>query len=271
VLYAFVTYYPYPVHWREYLHVGGAIWYVGYLGNVKVFLQNAWPGAAVLTPLWSLQVEEQFYLSFPLLVWAVRRKTLARILLASVIAAFVLRVILTLAMPGNKAGTYVLMPCRMDALAMGGLIAIARRDSRELLESRWIGRATAGCALIYLVVCLIYWEQPWSAAMRTIGFTAIDLGFTGILVMLINGRHRVLTSLCRLRILVWLGTISYGVYLLHIPAKMVADGWLAPRLGITPLGSTAMFLSMAVAISAASVSWLAFESQVLKLKERFTI
>jgi peptidoglycan/LPS O-acetylase OafA/YrhL len=81
----------------------------------------------------------------------------------------------------------------------------------------------------------------------------------------------VLLTICRLRVLIWLGTISYGLYLLHIPARMVSDKWLSPLLGITPRGSAAMFVSMAIAIGAASISWLAFESQVLKLKERFTV
>jgi len=54
VLYAFLTYYPSAIHWREFLHVGDGGWYMAYLGNVQAFLKNAWPGAAILTPLWSL-------------------------------------------------------------------------------------------------------------------------------------------------------------------------------------------------------------------------
>jgi len=270
-LYAVLSFYPGPVRWGAFLHAGGGLWYLGYLGNVKDFVQNAWPGAAILTPLWSLQVEEQFYLSFPFIVLAVKRKTLARILLGSIAAALLLRIILTVTMPGNKVGTYVLMPCRMDALAMGGLIAIARRDAPQRLQSRWIGWLTALCGLTFILVCVLYGETPWSSAMRTVGFTAIDLAFTGVLVLLISRRRPILLAVCRRRFLVWLGVISYGLYLLHIPARTIAQERLAPLLKLAPRGSAVMFVCLAVAICTASISWLAFESQVLKLKERFTV
>src|SRR5438067_5216950 len=58
--------------WKQFLATGGW-WYLTFLGNTQVFLQNRWP-SGILTPLWSLQVEEQFYLTFPLLVAIVSRK-----------------------------------------------------------------------------------------------------------------------------------------------------------------------------------------------------
>jgi len=271
LLYAFLTFYPTPVRWGDYMGPGDAAWYLAYIGNLKAFVQNAWPGAAILTPLWSLQVEEQFYLSFPFIVGAVRRRTLARILFASVVVAFLLRVGLTMAMPKNLLGTYLLMPSRMDALAMGGLVAIARREWPEHLKSHWIPRGTAISALIAVVVCVIWGESPWSGAMRTLGFTAIDLVFTGVLVLLITGRPSGLLALCRKRPLVWLGTISYGLYLLHIPALTAADKWIVPALRLAPRGSAEMMVAMAIAIGAATLSWLFFESQILKWKERFTV
>jgi peptidoglycan/LPS O-acetylase OafA/YrhL len=271
LLYGFLTFYPSPIHWGDFLHAGGAAWYLGYLGNISVFLQNAWPGAAMLTPLWSLQVEEQFYLSFPFIVYAARRRTLTMILLASVVAAFLLRVILTLSLPNNLVGTYVLMPCRMDDLAMGGLVAIAQRERPQWLKQRWIGWLTGLSAAAFLGTCLLFTVTPWSGVMRTLGFTAAGLMFTGILVMLIAWRQPFLLALCRLRVLVWLGTISYGLYLLHIPALTVVRRWVTPRLGITPDGSAQLFVSLAVAIAAAALSWWLFESRVLKLKDRFTV
>jgi peptidoglycan/LPS O-acetylase OafA/YrhL len=244
---------------------------VGYVGNVENFLQNAWPAAGMLTPLWSLQVEEQFYWSFPLIVWMVSRKTLSRILWCSTAVALLLRIALVLAMPANIVGTYVLMPCRMDALAMGGLIAIARRDSAPWLKSRWIAWLTPVCGLAFVTVCLIYWEGPWSNAMRTVGFTAADLAFSGVLVLLLTARWPLFVSFCRLRFLVWVGTISYGLYLLQLPAWMLADRWVRPWFRVAPHGTTQMFLALAAATGLASAAWLGFESQVLKLKKHFTV
>jgi peptidoglycan/LPS O-acetylase OafA/YrhL len=270
LLYAFLTFYPSSIRWREFLGAGDGVWYLFYIGNVRGFLQNAWPGAAIMTPLWSLQVEEQFYWSFPFVVAAVKRRTLAAILAASVVAALLIRTVLVFAMPANTIGPYVLMPCRMDALAMGGLVAIAAREKPEWLKSRWIGRLTLVCAGVFLAVCLLVSETPWSRAMRTFGYSALDLAFTGVLILLTGARAPALLKICRLRVLTWLGTISYGLYLLHIPALNVVDRWLAPALHLAVRGSGAFFVSCAVAIAAASLSWLAFESQVLRLKNRFT-
>jgi len=227
LLYGYLTPYPSSVRWTVFLGVGDGRWYIFYLGNVWAFLRNAWPGAAILTPLWSLQVEEQFYWSYPFLVQAVKRKTLAAILMGSVVAALVLRIVLALAMPANELGAYVLMPCRMDALAMGGLVAIAAREAPGWLKHPWIGRLTLVCAAIFVGVCLFATETPRSRPMRTIGYSAIDLAFTGVLMLLIGQRQPLLLRICRWRWLVWLGTISYGLYLLHIPALIVADD-LAP-------------------------------------------
>ena len=265
-----LTYYPFAPRWGEFLRAGGW-WYVSYLGNVKVFLDAAWPGLAILTPLWSLQVEEQFYLSFPLVVWALQRKTLAKVLAASVLAALALRIALSVALPKNMFGVYTLMPCRMDALAMGGLIAIAQRERPEWLKGRWIGWMTLAAATTVTGVILFYSNSdPWPLGMRTIGYSAIDLMFAGILVMLMNWRQPFLLRVCRQRFLVWVGTISYGLYLLHVPGELIGRQLAAHVVKIAPSGTAEFFVSMGVTMALAWISWTVFESRILKLKDRFT-
>ena len=269
VLYCVLYYLGGLVNVRDFLTSGNAWWYLIYLGNIQTFLQNSWPGIAILTPLWSLQVEEQFYLSFPFIV-KLGRKRLAWILAGCVIGAPVLRIALAVFLPRNLMGAYTLMPCRIDALAMGGLVALAAREWPARLKGPWIGWLTAISTITVVLFCILWNDTPWSLAMRTVGFTALDFAFTGILIMLIGWRQPLLLRLCRMRILVWVGTISYGLYLLHLPAMAISHGWLAPLLGIGPSGSTAFFVMFGLALAMAWISWTFFESPILRLRERFT-
>ena len=235
VLYCVVYYLPSRVDLRDFLTNGSAWWYLIYLGNIQTFLQNSWPGASLLTPLWSLQVEEQYYLSFPFVVKLGRRR-LAWILAGCVIGAPMLRVALAVFLPHNMMGAYTLMPCRIDALAMGGLVAIVRARMDGPAE-RPVDRLADRGVDSYRCAALHFWhDTPWSLAMRTVGFTALDLAFTGVLLMLIGWRQPLLLRFCRMKVLVWVGTISYGLYLLHLPALVISRRWLAPLLGIAPVG-----------------------------------
>jgi peptidoglycan/LPS O-acetylase OafA/YrhL len=267
VLFCVADYGPWPIQWKEFTNDGGW-WYAGFLGNVPVFIQNKWP-RGLMTPLWSLQIEEQFYLTFPFLVLALPRKTLARVLLACAAAAPLLRIGLILAMPANITGTYVLMPCRMDTLAMGGLIAIARRDFPKALRGRRISLVTSISAAIIVWICWKYGPSPWSNAMRTAGFSAAGIVFSGILVLLIAQRQRLLLWLCGMRPLVWIGTVSYGLYLLHGPAIELAHR-VAPALKISGGSGGESLLALAASVAAAWVSRVFFESPILRLRERLT-
>jgi len=271
VICCILTYYPNAPRWGEFLRAGGW-WYVSYLGNVKVFLDAAWPGLAILTPLWSLQVEEQFYLTFPLLVWVLDRKKLAKVLAGSVAVALGLRITISLVMPQNMFGVYTLMPCRMDPLAMGGLIAIAQRERPDWLKSRWIGWMTLAAAAGFAAVVLFYSDSsPWPFGMRTFGYTALDLMFAGILVMLMSWRQPALLRICRMRWLIWVGTISYGLYLLHVPGELIGRRLAALVVKIEPAGSAEFFVSLATTLALAWLSWTLFESRILRLKDRFTV
>ncbi len=243
------------------------LWFVTYLGNVRMFLKNSWPPLSLLAPLWSLQVEEQFYLTFPWIVLESNRRTLKRILIGAVVVALVIRIALQLTMPENNFATYTLMPSRMDALALGGLIAVLLRENPESLRNRFIPALTVICALGFAAT----WASRRPALVSTIGYSFIDLAFAGILILLITDAVPLLTAICRLKPLVGLGTIAYGLYLLQIPMFLAMNRWGAPLAGFRGGDFIEMLLSFAAAILAAALSWRYFESPFLKLKDRFTV
>jgi len=102
------------------------------------------PGAAIppgLNHFWSLAVEEQFYLIWPAIVFAASIKTLERTCIALVVVAFAFRLFL-LTTPYHHTRGYVLLPARIDTLAIGAwLAAIARDASRREVVERWAPRA----------------------------------------------------------------------------------------------------------------------------------
>jgi peptidoglycan/LPS O-acetylase OafA/YrhL len=137
--------------WNSLKRWGGAGWFAFYLGNFRIAWVNAMPPIFSLTPLWSLQVEEQFYVLFPLVVSLLSIQNLRRMLVGCVIAAPLLRVCLTLFVPGSAEACYVLMPCRMDALALGALLAASSHSRPPLFPNGFfmrLGGAVGGIAIL---------------------------------------------------------------------------------------------------------------------------
>jgi peptidoglycan/LPS O-acetylase OafA/YrhL len=100
-------------------------WYWTYLINwAEPFL-----GTVELGHIWSLAVEEQFYILWPILVIAVRRRTLAYVCLGLILSAIVTRILLIHHDPefASKAA-YMFTIARWDSLALGALLALALRD-----------------------------------------------------------------------------------------------------------------------------------------------
>lgn len=235
-------------------------WFWPYLTNWSIgLLRPHRPGP--LSHFWSLAVEEQFYLIWPLIVWRCSRRTAFRVAVVAFLGSCALRAVLVLdGAPYLTA--YVLTPCRLEGLAMGAMIAIGIRSPDGLERVR---RAIAAPASIAggVIVGLLLWRgtltntDPW---VETIGITALAVAFGGLLVVTLAHDPATL----RLAPLRWAGTYSYGLYVLH---PFVIRGLeLGTKLepGDWPFTTTALALSAAVAW----VSYRWYEGPFLRLKDR---
>ena len=223
-------------------------------------------------PTWSLAIEEQFYLILPAVVWLVSRKRLPYVLGGAILSAPLLRIFLNVAYSHGKDASFNLMPCRADALLLGVAAALLVR-SPELWESlksqrrRLVSVWIVLFAALPLFILLKATNPVGSLWMSTVGFSWFALFYLGLLLLALLYSDDWLGGVLRNAWLKALGTISYGVYLLHMPvlgltflifqnkrawAETPAERWLIP-------------LALALTIALASLSWTMFEKPLLKI------
>ena len=224
------------------------------------------PLAYPLTPTWSLAVEEQFYILWPLLVGLFGTRRLGAIAVGCVATSVAARF----------AGFHPwILLARSDGFAIGGLLALAVaavRDGRTVAGDLARGLTILGGAcLFYLAVGLpMRGLRPFEMTFAT--DAALDrtvlAGFFACLIglVVVHAGRPVLAPL-RSRWLVYLGTISYGVYLYHMSAYMALE-LVMKRLGLPPaLAFGLLAPALCLAVSAASWAWI--EKPALRLKDRF--
>ena len=228
-------------------------------------------GAAWLGATWSLAIEEQFYFSFPLLIRRAKR-ALPWIFCAGIIGAPVLRIFCYRHFGNTDWASYVWLPCRLDSLCWGALLAFLLRIPAALVllyrRRQWVI-----AAFIVLLIGAVVLD---AALGRDIGYhtsywgnslLAVLYSFAILLATLFAGRR--CTAFLRLKPLLSLGRISYGVYLLHAITLIIVFNIFALPVVLNDLRSIAlMALSLFLTIGICGLSYQLFERPFWKFGQR---
>jgi peptidoglycan/LPS O-acetylase OafA/YrhL len=214
---------------------------------------------------WTLAIEEQFYLLWPL---AVLLLTPARLLCVCVCLVLFTS---SARFEGLHAETLL---GRMDGLALGAMLACLRARwqwARSPSSSRGFF-AIAGAAAVYFIVWNLRAVQSLETAQSfrgNAGILIISIAYFGLIGGLANVAGARGAAWLRLRWLTGLGTISYGLYLYHVVVYAAFDYYF--KLDGTHNDCWWMaLLKIAVSIGVACLSWYFIEKPILKLKDRFS-
>ena len=247
-----------------------AIWFWSYAANFHI-AWFSWTGSLTLDPTWSLSVEEQFYLLWPLLFIYLERRTVIRVCIA--LAALALLVRLVLIYTGTSpVAIYVLTITRMDSLAVGSLVALLGRQPGGLRKYERPARyVAAGLGSVFLVLWstdIIFSTRlfhHYSYSIQTLGFTGSAVLFGALIAMLVTRTTR-LSRMLSWRPFRFVGKHSYANYLIHIPAGQVVLMLLFPDGARTwPSRISFILISGALTMTLAWVLYHAYEKQFLKL------
>ena len=246
---------------------GGIWWLYAYLGNVPTIFLNRHP------PIPALVICGHYrYLSnsicFFLYSYYLRKNVLPRVLGGMVVLACFLRFLL-LSVDGSRTWIqYVFTCCRMDALVLGALLSVLLASGRYPLTPR----ASLGCFSILSFGCtacfLWFGPLPLHPVWRTAGLTLVGLMFFFLLASIVQEANGTLSSALAFPPMQYLGRISYGLYLLHLPVGLAVRASLESIGFVQPTVTFA--LQFAASVAAATVSWYALEKPILRLKSRFS-
>lgn len=213
--------------------------------------------------LWSLAVEEQFYLLWPVAVYLLDEAAIWWLAGGMVVAAPLLRWIATLIFWNHGyffiySGT----PFRMDLIAAGALLALAWRRHREVMTrfgvaALWFAGGV-GTLLCFLASHSWFDQHANTIVVNVWLYELTLLGYVGVLVWALSGR---LVGFLTTKPLVYLGQISYTVYLVHVLAMFE----VYKHAGHSVLGS---LLALGAALCCAALSWHFIERPILRGRRR---
>lgn len=231
--------------------------------------------------LWSLCVEEQFYLVWPLVVFSISdRKRLRNVCIGAVIVVLLLRwlCVATLAPRWIDLGLlYFVTPLRADSLLLGGAIALALRGP----EAKYIGTLARPLAL-FLAGALVVWEalsyrrfghliDPFWSSMHNPLYATFAALLAAVLIAMSIDPSRTLYHWLNHGIMRAIGQRSYGFYVYHL-VLIAVYGEIAREISFGHKGVAGALLPFVALVGTLVVSWISFryfEAPLLRLKSRF--
>jgi len=251
-------------------------WYWTYLQNWFVIFHSVGYTTTAIQHYWSLAVEEQFYVIWPLLIFIIRKP---RILLF-------ITVLLLLAVIGtrlymwtmqikdlNYFGLYTYT--RIDGICIGSMLAIL-----QFMRSRFINKYFTVLILLLAVMNFVFYfinkefnfTYPYLAI---VGYTTFAILFAIIVHEVIQGNNKFFNFILTIKPLKFFGKISYGLYIFHWPVYLILYDWadklIRPMINVSENNLTiivSILLTM-IGILISIISFYTFERYFLKKKKSF--
>lgn len=227
-------------------------------GNWMTVIYGAPP--SFMSILWSVSVEEQFYLCWPVIFKATSKKAMYLVGGVLVTIAWGTRIYLA----RGEVHAYTVWPntfARLDAIGLG--IVLAAKFSAGLPD--WRIPKRAGLLALGLIAWLLAGHYSGPTSMFTIlGYPVMTVG--SVMIFLSFAGAQISTS----STLVYLGKISYGLYVYHMLSLTIVRLLFGGRMGHLVWFVTAVSLALALTIAFAALSYRFLESPFLKWKKRFT-
>jgi peptidoglycan/LPS O-acetylase OafA/YrhL len=245
----------------------------------------AHPTCPEITPsfqhLWSLAIEDQFYLVWPILLAAllalrVRRRWILALVLAAIVAPAFLRAWLA-PLPGAAnygivlRRLYIGTDSRADSLFAGcfvGLLAgweLGPKAKWALTVLRWSAWPTAAVVLFHFLACS---GEPGTKMHSYLyfrgGFTILAISVAVLIAALIWSPPARMSRFLETSAFRWVGAVSYGAYLWNYPIVVVLMTWPIPVVG-----RNVILLSWVGSLTAGALSHYYLEAPFLRLKHRW--
>lgn len=241
-------------------------WYLSYLQNMPPAHAK---GDLFLNHLWSLAIEEQFYLVWPAVVLLLPRRVLAWLCLALAAGALALR-----SLHGTDGeDIYRFTLCRVDGLAMGAFVAVGWREFRPHL-ARWAAPLLAAGTAVLGCIFLFSRMPTWDGAIRTYGESVFVLA-AACAVFLARAGGGIVARAANLGFLRQCGKYSYAMYVLHVAPQWLIEQKLrnlaGPPFAVVLLLKYLYFpVLVALSFGMARLSWRFLESPFLRMKDRLS-
>jgi len=238
-------------------------WYLLFVGNIYC-AAHGWSGNP-MTLLWSISVEEQFYLVWP---WAMRWLSIRNLAICA--GCFIAAANAALFILGERAAAtdftiWANSFVQLEMFAVGILLALAKKSIAGL--SAWLGYLMIFAGpVLWFGACFLFRIKPPAEGSESVTSFALMLGFgLGALgcASVLHG-FCVVGPSCMPRWASSLGKISYGLYVWHLFMLVVARGFISSLAGSVPL-------ALGLTILTAQLSYSLIERPFLRLKSRFEV